>query len=131
VLIPLLYVAARVVPRWDIATLINGVGSAFLVTWAAAIRQVANDHPLVSYGDWSYGLYLVHVPMIAIGFWFVKAMGVEFASIEWLLAIGLTALVVGLAYGYCEAAAYRWMHRKWVRRGKLVPAAAEPFARAA
>ena len=57
--VPGFFFACRLIPRWDVATLVAGMGSALLVVWAATARQIAEDHPLVTFGGWSYGVYLL------------------------------------------------------------------------
>lgn len=124
-LIPLLFATSHLIERWDYSTLVMAAASALLVVWAATGRQVEADHPLVKYGDWSYGLYLAHVPLFAFGFSTVERFSGETVTPLQVIGVGLAALGIGLGYGYCESTAYRWMHRKFVGSGKakVTPAA--------
>jgi exopolysaccharide production protein ExoZ len=118
VLIPLLFVSSHLIDRWDFSTLLMAIASALLVAWAATGRQVAENHPLVKYGDWSYGLYLTHVPLFAAGFRLVEWLSGEPSTPTQIIGVGCLAMCVGLTYGYCESTACRWMHRRFVSRGK-------------
>jgi exopolysaccharide production protein ExoZ len=114
--VPGLFFACRLIPRWDVATLVAGMGSALLVAWAAAARQIADDHPLVTFGGWSYGVYLLHVPVITAVFDFGVRRGWGATGIDLVAVAGFAALGIGLVYGSCEAAVYRRLRRWLVRR---------------
>jgi peptidoglycan/LPS O-acetylase OafA/YrhL len=67
-------------------------------------RDVSPRHPLVRLGDASYGLYLIHVPI-------VKAVAIAFGParlgvLAFVCAVAL-ALVIGCAFGAAEMALYR------------------------
>jgi len=92
------------------------VGFGALVLAAAELsrrRDASARHPIVRLGDWSYGLYLVHVPV-------VRAVATAFgASPQWANAAFVIALAValaaGLAFGAAEMALYRY-NRAWLVR---------------
>jgi exopolysaccharide production protein ExoZ len=113
---PSIIFASRLITRWDVATMVAGVGSALLVVWAATARQIAKDHPLVTFGGWSYGVYLLHVPVITAVLEFGVRHGWGGAGMDLVAVAGMAALVVGLSYGCCEAAVYRRLRRWLVRR---------------
>ena len=68
VLVPALIAASYLTPRVDLVILAQGIGGGLLVAWAAATTPAASDHPLVRYGDFSYGVYLIHVPLLTLLF---------------------------------------------------------------
>jgi peptidoglycan/LPS O-acetylase OafA/YrhL len=120
--IPLALVAA------DRGSMPNEVGLAFqaagfgaLVLLAAEISRrhdASPSNPLVRLGDWSYGIYLMHVVVIKA----VLAM-VPFSPSTADRAFVLTlsaALVVGAAYGWVEIGIYHrnkmWLNRLWPRQ---------------
>jgi peptidoglycan/LPS O-acetylase OafA/YrhL len=122
VAVPSLYLAARFVPRWDVAMLVAGVASALLVAWAAAARQMAADHPLAVYGNWSYGVYLLHVPVITAVFEAAIRYGWTVDRVDLVAGAGCAAMAIGLGYGWCESEVYKRLRRWLVRR----PLIAEP-----
>jgi exopolysaccharide production protein ExoZ len=113
---PGLIVASRLIPRWEVAMLVAGAGSALLVAWAAAARQIADDHSLVIFGGWSYGVYLLHVPVMTAVLDFGVRRGWGATGMDLVAVAGFAALGVGLIYGSCEAAVYRRLRRWLVRR---------------
>ena len=92
--------------------LVHAFGFGALVLWAvlADRRQALGArNPFATLGDWSYGLYLVHLSVIsgllALG------MAVALPPIVSFLLLVLAALVVGSAFGAIEVTLYRW----WLR----------------
>lgn len=118
ILVPALFVCSRMTERFDVAQIFVGAGSALLVLWAASLRQLASDHPLVKYGDWSYGVYLVHTPIIFTMFKLSTRQGWEFPSSRFILVTGLFALTIGLLYGWLESEAYKRMRRLVVSQSR-------------
>jgi peptidoglycan/LPS O-acetylase OafA/YrhL len=115
VFVPTLIAVSYQTPRADLMILAQGLGGGLLVGWAAATPPAGADHPLVRYGDFSYGVYLIHVPMIIFLFsqgsahqWFGPTLGT-------VTAVGAVTLVVGLLYGCAEAEAYR-RFRRWLMK---------------
>jgi peptidoglycan/LPS O-acetylase OafA/YrhL len=116
--VPLALVAAERAGSTELQLAFQAAGFAAAVLIAAELsrrRDVASSNPLVRLGDWSYGLYLVHVPVIQA----VLVAG-EFtpdaANVAFVTAVG-AALVVGSGYGAVEIALYHrnkgWLRRRW------------------
>ena len=84
------------------------------MAWAAATPQLAADHLLVRYGDFSYGVFLIHVPLLRV---VLGRLAGRPPTLGTVAAAGLLALIGGLMYGRVESAVYRRL------RGWLVPAA--------
>jgi peptidoglycan/LPS O-acetylase OafA/YrhL len=123
VLAPVLFITAFRLPRWDLAILVLGTASALTVAWAAAIRQIRGGHPLVVCGDWSYGVYLIHTPLISGALYLVVRNGWTVPPAIVIVATGLLALMGGLAFGYCESNAYRGLRRRLFGRSTVLAAA--------
>ncbi|MDB5311844.1 MAG: acyltransferase 3 [Gemmataceae bacterium] len=79
-----------------------GFASAVVVWFAVQVRQVAEKNPLARLGDCTYGLYLVHVPVIMGVFYLLLGRGWLLGSSAGVLLAGAAALVVGLLYGRFE-----------------------------
>jgi peptidoglycan/LPS O-acetylase OafA/YrhL len=94
-----LFVTAFQIPRWDIVVLALGLASALTVAWAAAIPQIDAGHPFVVFGDWSYGVYLIHTPLISGVLYLAVRRGWAIPSAGLIVAAGSLALVGGLAFG--------------------------------
>ena len=62
--------------------------------------------PIVRGGDWSYGLYLLHIPVITILLGLAAAPAAASPRAAFFV-VALAALALGLAYGALEMAAYR------------------------
>jgi len=111
-LLPIAVVAAVATPflighkEW--VSLVSTVWSTALVLSAAA-RGETHDAPATSPwvrgGDWSYGLYLLHVPVVTIMLVVIGAAPIPLALLLPLLTA--FALTIGLAYGFAESLAYR------------------------
>ena len=100
-----------VVPR-QVETLeglwcIYGIGAAITTWLAVQFRQLAATNPLVVAGEYSYGLYLVHVPVIRGTFAILLANGWLLDSTAGILLAGSLALIVGLVFGRIEVALHR------------------------
>jgi peptidoglycan/LPS O-acetylase OafA/YrhL len=117
-LIPTLFVCSRMTARFDVSQMFIAASSALLIVWAAAIRQTAADHPLVKYGDWSYGVYLVHTPIIYTLFKLSSRYGWEFPASRFILVAGMSAFALGLLYGWFESELYKIMRRLVVGRNQ-------------
>jgi peptidoglycan/LPS O-acetylase OafA/YrhL len=92
--------------------LMHAFGFGALVLWAVlAERRHALDvrNPFATLGDWSYGLYLVHLSVISG----LLALGMAAAlpPIVSFVLLVLVALFVGSAFGAIELTLYRW----WLR----------------
>jgi peptidoglycan/LPS O-acetylase OafA/YrhL len=113
---------------WDVSLLLKGLGSGLLVAWAAATPQLSADNLLVRYGDYSYGVFLIHVPIVRA---VLGGLSGRPASLVVVASAGLIALSVGLVYGRLESALYRRL-RGWLTPAqRRKPAAVDTLKRAA
>ena len=126
--VPLALLAADRDVSTEVQLGFQAIGFAALVLSAAELSRrwdVASTNPLVKLGDASYGLYLVHVPVILA----VLAVGrfAPAAADEAYLACASAALVIGSAYGWIEITLYHRnkarLARHWPRREATVVAA--------
>jgi exopolysaccharide production protein ExoZ len=120
------------VPRWAVALLVGaclyvgsgrattdaanwnwGVAAAGVVWLAVRVPAIRADHPLARLGDATYGLFLIHVPVMLA----VMYAGVWAGRVEGALLAGGVALVVGFAFGRLEAGVYSRLRSigKWTR----------------
>jgi peptidoglycan/LPS O-acetylase OafA/YrhL len=102
---------------WDVSLILKGVGSGLLVAWAAVTPQWSADNLFVRYGDYSYGVFLIHVPVMRVVF---ARLADRPATMTAVATGGLIALSIGLMYGRIEAAAYRRI-RSWLTPAKKTP----------
>jgi peptidoglycan/LPS O-acetylase OafA/YrhL len=133
VLVPVLLAGSYLTIRADLIVLTQGVAGGLLVAWAAAARHAPADHPLVRYGDFSYGVYLLHAPILLTLFTQNVARQWFTPSLALLVAAGSLALCAGLMYGCLEMAMYKRL-RGWLvkpKRREHVETTATPLARAA
>jgi exopolysaccharide production protein ExoZ len=91
------------------------LAGAYCAVLLAALRLRA-PASLVRLGDWSYGLYLLHVPVIGLVIHVLAAAAPGLrTSIAWLLVFS-SALVAGFAFGWAEhrlhSAAKRLLRRR-------------------
>jgi exopolysaccharide production protein ExoZ len=108
-----------IIPKSEWRFLALGTGSALLVL-SLGIKELRGTRKtpgallslLSRYGDYSYGLYLLHVPAITI-FAAAVARSSETYNV-WLRIVCASAVAVfaGLAFGACEVALYRRTKRK-------------------
>ncbi len=118
----------RSLPRGDWAVMAEGVGCATLVAWAVAVGQLESRNLLVRGGDCSYGVYLVHDPIILAA----GQSAFVTKSTTTVVLFGTIALAAGLAFGYGESSAYSRLRRRFARPdAKHRSPAAVPPARAA
>ncbi len=78
------------------------VAVAAVVWLAVQFRQVRADHPLVRAGDWTYGLYLVHTPVLLLVYNQLRVHGGPHRVPGVLIGIAV-ALAVGLLFGRAES----------------------------
>lgn len=116
ILVPSLFLLARLIPRWDVSILVMGAASALLVAWTAGIRQLASESIAVAFGDWSYGLYLLHVPIMTTIVGLAISKRLAQPSYDLIALAGLLAIGGGLLFGRCEAAVYRRLRESLVVR---------------
>lgn len=79
-----------------------GVAAAGIVWLVVGRRQVASTNPLARLGDCTYGLFLVHVPLLWLVLYPAARAGWG-GRVEPALLAGLLAIVGGLLYGRLEA----------------------------
>lgn len=114
VIVPALFAASKLIERWEVGALVIGAGAALAVLWASAVRQLSSENPLVIYGDASYGVYLLHVPVITAVIDASLFRQWAHPSFDLVGVAGFAAILVGLIYGRCEAAVYKRV-RNWLR----------------
>lgn len=83
--------------------LVFGFASAALVWLAVQFPQVSEKNFLTRLGDWSYGLYLMHVPLMTGVFYMLLAQGWLVGTIMGVWVAGAAALIFGLLFGWVEA----------------------------
>ena len=89
---------------------------ASLLVWLAArLPQVAPANRLARLGDRTYGLYLVHVPLMLVGFELLSRGGVPRGNLPGVAAVGAAAVALGLQFGRLEHALYRRLRRTVAR----------------
>jgi peptidoglycan/LPS O-acetylase OafA/YrhL len=66
-------------------------------------RQVRHDHPLVRAGEYTYGLYLLHTPLLMGTFFLLLRFELFLGSELGMLVAGSVALTGGLLLGWLEA----------------------------
>lgn len=107
------YLYAQKTELWLV---MEGVAAALMIWWFADMA-IADTHFLVRLGDASYGIYLLHVPIIIA---YLELMHDRFGWVgpgSWNLlpAAWMLVLSIGFAYGWFESKMYRRM-RKWAGR---------------
>ena len=130
VTIPIALLAADHAMVTEIQLGMQAIAFAALVLLAAELSRrwdASPDNPLVKLGDWSYGLYLLHVPVI-LALLAITPFAPEEAN-DAFISVASTAIVVGCAYGWIEIQVYRrnkrLLDRRWSRRGVESVAAGE------
>lgn len=116
VVVPMLIAAGGLLPRADWALMAQGAGCALAVAWCAAARPLSERNPFVYYGDWTYGLYLSHSVLLAIPLSLGPKQGWLPTTAGAAVAAGTSVVTLGLAYGWCDFTAYRWLRRRWAVR---------------
>jgi peptidoglycan/LPS O-acetylase OafA/YrhL len=92
---------------------LQSISGAILVGYLATNRQISAKHILVRAGDWAYGVYLAHVPVLMMAFSLVTIYAWPQPSTWLVAAIGLIALAGGVGYGMFEWACYQAV-RNWM-----------------
>ncbi len=101
--------------------LLQSLSAALLICVLVSGRQLAAKNPFVIAGDWSYGVYLLHVPIVYGFFVAVSWNGWPEPSIGLVVFGGVLALVLGCIFGALENRASRRL-RKWLTRKPAAPA---------
>ncbi len=108
-------------------------GAAGLTVWLLVqFPDARADNRLVVGGSYSYGLYLVHVPLILLSFRLMEAAGVLVGTSLGVALAGAVTLTVGLTFGRLDVAMYARLKKAAdrlvaaagrVRRPSLLPTA--------
>jgi exopolysaccharide production protein ExoZ len=80
--------------------------AAALVWLVTQLPQLPAANPLVRWGEYSYGVYLLHAPTMTGVFYLLLARGWLLDSTAGVLLAGAAALAAGLAFGRLECALY-------------------------
>jgi|GEM_PF-683211 peptidoglycan/LPS O-acetylase OafA/YrhL len=95
-----------------------GIGSMFLVAYAVHIgttRSSAPIRPLAALGDWSYALYLIHVPIIRA---LCHIMPTSVPTMQlWFAAVGIP-IIACILFGKIDLAMYRALKIRVDRLGR-------------
>jgi exopolysaccharide production protein ExoZ len=78
------------------------VAAAALVWFAVQIPQVSGQSRLVSLGDWTYGVYLIHTPLMMGTFAALATLSGWVGSHMGVFVAGSVALSGGLLFGWLE-----------------------------
>jgi peptidoglycan/LPS O-acetylase OafA/YrhL len=98
-----------------------GMGLVIVVHLAIALGDIMRaPRALVAGGDWSYGLYLLHVPVLWMIYTVTPIARLSFWPAFALLTMGAAA--IGLSFGYAEYSFYKWAKAR-VDRGRARSAA--------
>jgi peptidoglycan/LPS O-acetylase OafA/YrhL len=79
------------------------LASAIVVWLALQFQPVSPTNVLVRAGDWSYGLYLVHVPLIRFGFALWLTQNLVPNPLVGMIVTGAAAMILGLLFGRLES----------------------------
>jgi peptidoglycan/LPS O-acetylase OafA/YrhL len=80
-----------------------GVAGAVAVWFAVQVRQVAARNPIARLGDATYGLYLVHVPVMQAVYYRAVLRGWDITPAQLTFLAGGVAVAVGLLFGAIES----------------------------
>jgi peptidoglycan/LPS O-acetylase OafA/YrhL len=84
-----------------------GVASAATVWLVVQLPQVSAGNRLARLGDYTYGLYLIHVPLLYTTIFLFKSQGWFAGRTNGTLALFAIAVAGGLLFGRLEAAVYK------------------------
>ncbi|QDU19921.1 acyltransferase family protein [Urbifossiella limnaea] len=107
-------VAALWVPFADIDPhqWLRGVAAGLTVWFLVQVPDVSATNRLAVGGGYSYGLYLVHVPLLLLSFRLMQQANVLVGTSAGAALAGVVAITAGLAFGRFEL----WMHGR-LKRG--------------
>jgi peptidoglycan/LPS O-acetylase OafA/YrhL len=114
-------------PASEWSVLWQSVAFAILVWYAASGVDAQSSNPLVRWGDYSYGLYLVHVPVITCVFSVALQRHWHDGSVV-VFAAGTLALTLGIWYGWGELFLYKCLKTAYTWLGSRAPTVL-PFPR--
>jgi exopolysaccharide production protein ExoZ len=100
---------------------LRGVGSALTIWFLVQIPDVSSRNRMAIGGDYSYGLYLVHVPVILLAMGAMRVSRVGYGT--WIGAVtpALAAIAIGLAFGWLESSIYSRSKRLAAPRDRKEP----------
>jgi peptidoglycan/LPS O-acetylase OafA/YrhL len=101
------------------AYVIYSVGSAGVIWLAVTGRDADKASLLVRWGDWTYGLYLLH-PMFLLAVFMPLAKRGQPLTEPLIFFAGAVALFFGSAFGALEFRFSQWLRRKLLSRKKKV-----------
>ncbi len=114
VVLPVLVAVAATRSRLELAWLWWGAAAVVLVWLATDLPQIGARHPLARLGGCTYGLFLLHVPLMLVALRQAQGWGWTGQERALLLA-GSLAMAGGLAFGAVEAGLHRRL-RGWGAR---------------
>ena len=79
-----------------------GVAAAGVVWLAVQFKQVSPSNRVAKLGDYSYGLFLFHAPLMLAVFHITTRMGLT-GRLEVVWVAGVVAVVGGLLFGWLES----------------------------
>lgn len=123
---------AETAGNWSVV--LQSLGAALVVGGCAVGPQLDAKNTLVVAGDWSYGVYLLHVPVLTGFFTLAARHGWFPATDATVVFAGVLALTAGSAFGALEWAHYRYLRRVLVKKPRAAvpaPSPAPPVNRAA
>jgi len=94
---------------WAVALLAVVWGSmTALLIGASMHKDLSSSHLFVRWGDWSYGMYLIHVPVILLIYgWFYSRQPLKIPHLLLGTGTALIAIVLGMGYGKLEHSLHR------------------------
>lgn len=92
-----------------------GAAGAVAVWVAVQVRQVSASNPLARLGDCTYGLYLIHVPVLLAVYYRSILRDWTLTPDQVILVAGVAAVVLGLLFGAAETA----LHARLRPLGKM------------
>src|SRR5207245_602060 len=85
---------------------LRGIASALMVWFLVQLRDASPKNVLVVGGGYSYGLYLIHVPVMLVTMGVMHATGVWYGTTFGVFVAGFASMALGLAFGRLEMAVY-------------------------
>ncbi len=117
---PALVTAVIGTPEFSTARL--GLECALVLACVLRMPRIRFLEPLHRIGDWSYGIYLVHVIFIVV---FMDVVAGHLGFVPACLVLGLIALAGGIAFGELDVRLYRQLRAKPNKRTSPEPSVGE------
>lgn len=100
--------------------LIAVTASAYMI--AGPLFQILSARPLFTLGEWSFSLYLCHVPIFQMTSWAAAQMGAERGIVFCLMSLMVSLCVSGVLFHFVESPCRRclraWYDRRHVSGGR-------------